>query len=65
MEMSTDLRVTLASGGPQTQRTHVDPCVFTIEMHSDWLEALETTYEPCNCCSLGGVFCVSVFAGEL
>lgn len=29
-EMSVDLRMTLASGGPQTQLTHADPCVFII-----------------------------------
>lgn len=69
MEMSTGCRVTLASGGPQTWLTHADPCVFIIEMRSDLLGAWETTPEPCNCCSLWEVFCVSVCvcvsAGEL
>lgn len=59
MEMSVDLRLTLASGGPpKTPLTHADPCVFIIEKHSDWLGAWETTSELCNCLSLGVVFCM-------
>lgn len=55
-----DLRVTLASGGPQNL-THSCRylCVYN-RMLSDWLRALGSTSELCDCLSPGEVFCVSV-----